>query len=139
MKDELAIRTIKQNYFHGVDSKNWALFASVFDEDCLFDFSAATNPPVPPIRGRGAIVAFVRSTMAEFTTVHHGFLRELEFSGAGSARALWAMEDILWRGEPGQLVRFLHGYGHYHEEYVKKDGIWLCSMTRLTRINVELF
>jgi len=31
MSEELATRWVKQTYFHGVDSKNWDLFGSVFD------------------------------------------------------------------------------------------------------------
>ena len=135
--DELAIRTLQQNYFHSVDSKDWQLFASVFDERSIFDFREATDPPVPVLEGGEAIIQFVRDVMAEFTTVHHGFLRELEFEGSGQARALWAMEDILWRGQPGQLTKALQGFGHYHAEYCKLEGAWRISKIRLTRTFVE--
>ena len=137
LADELAIRTLHQNYFHGVDSKDFELFGSVFDEDTVFDFRAATDPPQPVLHGRDEIIPFVRETLAGITTVHHGFLRELAFTGLDRARGLWAMEDILWRGEPGQLEVMLHGWGHYHADYRKVDDAWRISSISLTRIHVQ--
>jgi hypothetical protein len=29
------------------------------------------------------------------------------------------------------------GYGHYHEDYVKRDGRWQMSRQRLTRLFME--
>jgi hypothetical protein len=139
MNDEFAIRTVRQSYFHGVDSKNWNLFGSVLDEDSVLDLRDATDPPMPPITGRRAIVLAISETLAAYTTVHHGFLRELTFAGTDQASAVWSMEDILWTGERGNLVKFLHGYGHYHDQYKKVDGTWRIASCRLTRISVELF
>ncbi len=31
-------------------------------------------------------------------------------------------------------VEYLHGYGHYHEDYVRHDGRWLIRSLKLTRL-----
>ena len=137
--DELAIRTLQQAYFHSVDAKDWGLFASLLTEQAMFDFSAAVDPTLAPVRGRQTIVDFVRKSMSAITSAHHGFLRKLEFSGKGTARALWAMEDRLWHGEPGSLTKYMHGHGHYQIGYSLVGGEWKICDWKLTRVHVDLF
>lgn len=139
ISDEMAIRTVQQSYFHSVDAKDWDRFGSLLAEDAVFDFSAAVDPTLPPVRGRMAVVEFVRSSMSALTSAHHGFLRELEFVGADRARALWAMEDILWRGEAAALSKYMHGYGHYRIEYKQLECGWNIVDWKLTRTFVEQF
>lgn len=43
------------------------------------------------------------------------------------------MEDELWWDNDG-VEESLHGWGHYHEEYRKVDGVWLISHRKLTRL-----
>lgn len=34
---------------------------------------------------------------------------------------------------------YVHGYGHYHEKYVKEaNGAWRIKWTRLTRLRVDI-
>lgn len=49
---------------------------------------------------------------------------------------IWAMEDMLWWTN-GPVEEHLHGYGHYHEEYRKVDGVWLIAYRNLTRLRVD--
>ena len=43
------------------------------------------------------------------------------------------MEDLLsWRN--GDKVEQAHGWGHYHETYVKIDGRWFIKSRKLTRL-----
>ncbi len=43
------------------------------------------------------------------------------------------MEDQLWWTN-GAVEEHLHGWGHYHEEYRRVDGVWLISYRALTRL-----
>ena len=137
--DELAIRTLQQDYFHAADSKDWDGFGGVIAENAVFDFRAAVDSSIPPVEGREAIVEFVRTSMEPITSVHRGFLRSLEFLGQDRARAIWAMEDILWVGEAGSLTKLMNGHGHYNIGYRRIDGNWYIEDWLLTRTFVETF
>ena len=50
------------------------------------------------------------------------------------------MEDRLYRTKQHPLEdgsTYLHGFGHYHETYVRTPEGWRISSTRLTRLRVE--
>ncbi|HVN36661.1 MAG TPA: nuclear transport factor 2 family protein [Myxococcota bacterium] len=130
LADLEAIKQLKARYFRLMDTKQWALWADVFCEDCSMQSGPADSPAV---RGRDAIVRYVRGFIERVITVHHGHMPEIEFTGPDSATGVWAMYDQL-RG-PGFV---LDGWGHYHEEYRRcADGRWRIASTRLTRLRVE--
>jgi hypothetical protein len=65
----------------------------------------------------------------------------IEILSDTTATGIWAMEDIL-RLPKDQPSRFgythLHGFGHYHEQYVKLANGWRIKTTRLTRQHVDM-
>jgi hypothetical protein len=63
---------------------------------------------------------------------------EIEVTSPTTARGVWAMEDKLRWPEDSPLAG-LHGYGHYHEEYVKVGGAWRIARTTLTRLRVDVW
>ncbi len=65
---------------------------------------------------------------------------DIEITSDGAAVGLWAMEDRLYRTKQHPLddgSTYLHGFGHYHETYVRTSAGWRISSTRLTRLRVE--
>ena len=88
-------------------------------------------------RGAEDITVFVRKAVGRVESVHHGHMPEIELTSDTTASGVWSMEDKLrWTGRDGVPHR-LHGYGHYHETYVRTDGGWLISSTRLTRLRLD--
>jgi len=68
--------------------------------------------------GRDQVTASVRKLVDPLTTVHHAHTPEIEILSPTTARGVWAMEDLLsWRN--GDKIEQAHGWGHYHETYVK--------------------
>ena len=67
---------------------------------------------------RSGVVALVRKVVERATTVHHGHMPEIEVTSPTTARAIFAMEDLIWMPE-GSRPRTLHGWGHCHETYEK--------------------
>jgi uncharacterized protein (TIGR02246 family) len=130
LADLEAIKQLKARYFRLMDTKQWSAWGDVFTEDCTMQ----NGPPSePPVRGRPAIVAYVKAAIDALRTVHHGHMPEIEFTGADTATGVWAMFDQL-RG-PGFA---LDGWGHYHESYRRcADGRWRIASTRLSRLRVE--
>ncbi len=129
-----AIKQTKARYFRFIDTKDRDGLASVFSRDAVLDHTDAEMDE--PVLGRDAIADFITGVLVGVTTVHHGHMAEVEITSATTASAIFAMEDKLW-WEPGGPISFMHGYGHYHEEYVLEDGAWCISLNRLTRLRVD--
>jgi uncharacterized protein (TIGR02246 family) len=136
----LAIEEIKQlkaRYFRCMDTKDWAGFEAVFAPDASVDYTPpGANSADWSASGRERIVEFVRRIVEPAITVHHGHMPEVEVTSPTTARAIFAMEDLIWWPE-GSRRRTLHGWGHYHESYIKMDGKWLIKTLRLTRLRVD--
>jgi uncharacterized protein (TIGR02246 family) len=136
----LAIEEIKQlkaRYFRCMDTKDWAGFEAVFAPDASVDYTPPGADSADwSASGRERIVEFVRRIVEPAITVHHGHMPEVEVTSPTTARAIFAMEDLIWWPE-GSRRRALHGWGHYHESYIKMDGKWLIKTLRLTRLRVD--
>ncbi|MBV6425493.1 MAG: Bile acid 7-alpha dehydratase [Steroidobacteraceae bacterium] len=134
------IETLKARYFRCMDTKDWAGLEAVFTPDVITDFRDSTEPRDENllIEGAARYVAALAPMLQPLLTVHHGHMPEIEITSATTATGIWAMEDKLWAPEGSALPwRALHGYGHYHERYQKRDGRWLISAIRLTRLRVD--
>ena len=132
LADIEAIKQLKARYFRCLDQKLWDGFGEVFTADGHLDSSG--DAPHAVATGREAIVAMVSGAVGQAVTVHHGHMPEIEITGAGRARGIWAMEDYIeFPGNPPALT--LHGRGHYFEEYEKgPDGEWRIKKLRLERL-----
>ena len=123
-----AIKQLKARYFRLLDTKQWDVWREVFSDD----FSAEVHGPHPVIHfaSPDEMVATNRKVLAEAPTVHHGHTPEIELTGPDTAKGTWAMMDRV------ELGAGFQGYGHYHEEYRKRDGRWRISRMTLTRLHV---
>ena len=103
LADIEAIKQLKARYFRFLDLKRWDEFGQLFTEDGHLD--ASDDVPDAVVTGRAAIVDVVRGGVGEAITLHHGHMPEIEITGPGRARGIWAMEDYLeFPGEPPALV-----------------------------------
>jgi SnoaL-like domain len=131
------IKQVKARYFRCMDTKDWAGFESVFAADVTVDYTPpGGNPGEWSASGASKVVAFVRKMVESAITVHHGHMPEVEVTAASTARAIFAMEDLIWWPE-GSRRKTLHGWGHYHESFEKIGGQWKIKTLRLTRLRVE--
>ena len=131
------IKQVKARYYRCMDTKDWAGFAAVFAPDATVDFTPeGGNPTEWTPSGAANILAFVRKVLDRALTVHHGHMPEIEVTSPTTARAIFAMEDLIWWPE-GSRRKTLHGWGHYHETYEKIGGKWLIKTLKLTRLRVE--
>jgi uncharacterized protein (TIGR02246 family) len=127
------IKQLKARYFRLVDTKDWGGWAHVFATDAVLEIPEGELVH----RGRDEIVANVSTVMAELRTVHHSHMPEIAITNPDTARGVWAMFDYVeWPAQDGRRVG-LRGYGHYVEEYVREDGEWRISRSRLERLRVD--
>jgi hypothetical protein len=86
------------------------------------------------ITGADAFMEFVRDTLDNVITVHHGHMPEIDVTSPTTATGTWALHDrLLWSNGAR-----LEGYGHYHETYAKIDGEWRIASSTLTRLHMDL-
>jgi len=134
------IKQLKARYFRCLDTKDWDGFADVFASDARMDMSGEVKggePGAGVTTGSRDITAFVRAMVGHVTTVHHGHTPEIDVTSPTTATGVWAMEDKLRWPDGGPLAT-LHGYGHYHDTYEKRDGRWRIASTTLTRLRVDV-
>lgn len=135
------IRALKARYFRTLDTKDWAGYQAVFTADVVADFreATATRDESQFSHGADAYVRPLAAMLQDVVTVHHGHMAEIEVISPTLARGVWAMEDKLWPASTSVLpFRWLHGYGHYHERYVKQNDRWRIAEIRLTRLRVDV-
>lgn len=151
----LAIEEIKRTFagrLRCMDTKDWGKYASFHTDDVVSDSWRSDGAAQPKgntaqpkedsaaqVTGAAALTDAIRRTLdgdTPVTSVHHGHTPEIELTSDETAHGVWAMEDRLWWSR-GDTTEWLHGYGHYHEEYRKAGGRWLISYRALTRLRVE--
>jgi hypothetical protein len=124
-----AIKQLKARYFRLMDTRQWDAWESVFTEDATLKWGPADDHVM---RGRAAIRAGVSGALEGATTVHHGHMPEIELISPDRARGIWAMFDRV------DHPRFLLlGFGHYHEQYEKRDGAWQIARLELVRLHED--
>ena len=130
MDDIEAIRRLKAQYFRTMDTKQWDEMRLVFTDGVVID---TTDSGGGIISGADAFMAFLRDTLGDVVTVHHGHMPEIELTSATTATGIWALQDLLvWPNGTR-----LQGYGHYHETYEKVGGEWRIASSTLTRLHMD--
>jgi uncharacterized protein (TIGR02246 family) len=130
MDDLEAIKQLKARYFRTMDTKDWDGMRAVFADDVVMD---TTESGGGVVTGADEFMAFLRETLADVITVHHGHMPEIELTSPTTANGIWALQDILYWPDG----RGMNGYGHYHEAYERIDGEWHIKSSRLTRLHMD--
>jgi SnoaL-like domain len=125
------IHQLKSRYFRLMDTKDWDGLREVFTPDVRIDTTVDSGTVID---GIDAYLPFLISQIGDVTTAHHGHMPEINVGDENTATGIWAMEDELWWPE-GSPIKYLHGYGHYHETYVRTATGWKISSLRLTRLH----
>ena len=130
MDDVEAIKRLKARYFRTMDTKDWAGMRTVFADDVVVD---TTESGGSAVTGADEFMAFLRETLADVVTVHHGHMPEIDLTSATTATGIWALEDFLRWPNGSEL----QGFGHYHETYVKQGDDWRIATMTLTRLRMD--
>ncbi|RDI19399.1 SnoaL-like protein [Rhodococcus sp. AG1013] len=128
-----AIKQLKAGYFRLMDTKDWDGLAAVFTPDAEIDMTETGGGITHSVED---YMPFLRASIENVATVHHGHTPEITLTSPTTATGTWAMEDRLWWPD-GAPVRSLHGYGHYVEEYRKTEAGWKIAAMRLSRLRTD--
>jgi hypothetical protein len=139
--DELeAIRQLKTHYCRFLDTKDVEGWRGVFTTDVVVSLDMAVSTGgadpkmAPPLEGVDNFVPMVMGSLENAATMHHCHTPEITLTSATTATGIWAMQDWIIFGDGHEL----HGAGHYHETYEKRDGNWQIKTLHLTRTIVKL-
>ena len=138
MTDLERIKQLKAKYCRYVDTKQWDRLRAIFAPGVRFEGlgSAPTGASLDDfIKG-------ISTRMKTSVSIHHCHTPEIEFTGADSARGVWAMMDFVdWPSGPNPREtpdhRGFFGFGYYEEEYVRTPAGWRIAFLRLTRMRVD--
>ena len=132
------IKFLKARYFRCMDTKDWEGWKkSVFSSESEMSVPEAR---AEPIRGVDEIITFVEGVLRGALTIHHGHMPEISIDSASRASGVWAMEDVIYwpKDQPfQQRYSKLHGFGHYHEQYVREDAGWRIKSLSLSRLHIS--
>lgn len=126
-----AIKQLKARYFRLLDTKQWDTWRELFSDDFTADVDGGGVHATIHFASPEEMVARNRKLLASTVTVHHGHMPEITITGADTATGIWAMVDVV------KLGTGFRGYGHYHEEYIKRAGRWRIRRLKLTRLEIE--
>jgi len=116
-----------------IDEKDWDGFADCYTEDAVSWSFQALDKPGEATVGNRVIADRVARQLRLMTTVHQIHLPELDVTGPDTATGIVPLEDVLVWEQDGTR-RWMHGFGHYRQSYVKADGRWRIKEHRLTRV-----
>lgn len=129
-----AIKQLKARYFRLIDAKDWAAFRDLFTKDCKHYLPQGS---LVACMTNDEYFAMLERSLGQATTVHHGHMPEITFTGDREAEGIWAMQDYVQADNADRRIS-LKGYGHYFETYRKgEDGQWRISSKRNSRIRVD--
>jgi len=117
-------------YAHALDTRDWALFASLFTADMRFtarqyEENSVPGPDFQTVEGRDALVAFIRKTWDGLSATHH-MLSNYMVTPAGDGRSARA-SCYLRAHHVGNRERahlFEESLGRFDFETVIEDGRW---------------
>lgn len=137
LQDIEAIRRVKARYVRYGDTKNWEGFRDLLTDDfeAYIEGMPRSSPDAPTSGGIQGLEMFLQAfsvMLADSLTVHHLYSSEIVITGPETATGIWAMHDVVKL--PACVFR---GWGHYHEEYEKREGHWKIRKSRVTRLQTE--
>ncbi len=130
-EDLEAIKRLKYRYLRCLDLKLWDELAGCLTEDARSAYSGGKYS----FEGRDKIMEFLVSSMPRtMLTSHRVHHPEIEFTGPTTAKATWALDDVVIETVGEFTIR---GAAFYEDEYVKIDGDWKIRVTGYERVYEE--
>jgi len=115
-----AIKELKAQYCVCVANEDWDTFFTLFAEDLEF-----VMPQGDSFTSRSAFYDVHKISLQDPKVwgVVRCFTPIITITGSDRAKGHWAMEDVhVWPPFEGPRVGH-HGYGHYHEDYIRSGRL----------------
>ncbi|MAC08684.1 MAG: hypothetical protein CML74_02640 [Rhodobiaceae bacterium] len=133
--DKFEIIDVMNNYAKGIDTKNYDLFRSIFDDNVevniIYDSSFRSGEPVS-FDGIDSWVEYVENAISEYRTTQHMLGNPLIKYENGVAKARTDLQATHYYKDKDNEKTTLWGY--YDTHMVNKDGSWKIIKHTLTSI-----
>ncbi|GAB92669.1 nuclear transport factor 2 family protein [Gordonia rhizosphera] len=131
IRDELEIAALLRTYARGVDSRDWALWRSVFTENAVVDYTSA---PHGFAGGRDEVADWLAENFGVLPMSQH-YITNIDAEIDGDSAKVCAMfyNPMQLPGVKG--LSFCGGY--YHHDLVRTESGWRSS--RMVEENVWFF
>ncbi|WP_181800979.1 nuclear transport factor 2 family protein [Streptomyces shenzhenensis] len=137
------LRRLMARYVRYADHKRWEDLAGLFTPNGTFTPHKPDGSVWLRMNGREEIAATIGAGNGpDDVLIHHLFSDEIDIHSATGARGTWSMEDIITRPENSEVnpdfpFKGMHGFGHYHAEFVRTDGTWYIAELKQTRLRLD--
>ncbi|MDR7134387.1 3-phenylpropionate/cinnamic acid dioxygenase small subunit [Lysobacter niastensis] len=132
------IRVSKARYCRYLDTKQWNAFAALFTEDATARIVAPDGGLIAAFDSASTFVGAARQFLENAQSIHQVHNDELAILSPNEITAIWSMEDyIVFPTASANEPASVHGYGHYHETWLRTDGTWRIARLELRRTIFE--
>jgi SnoaL-like domain len=137
LEDIEEIKTLKARYIRLGDTQQWDELAKLLTADFAARFEIAPRfskdqPRRAEISGRDVFINTWKQALVGVVTMHAVYAPEITIVGPDTANGIWGFHDIVRM--PGCVFE---GWGHYHDQYVKGQGVWKIKVSNVTRLHTE--
>ena len=119
------IETLIARRDRAADTKDWALYESLHAPDHVSE-----NGDYGRWTTAAEMIANTRKSMEHLVTLHQTHTPEIDFDSPTRARGIRPMEGMSFWQQDGE-DHWFQAFGHYHEQFEKRDGRWLFTSRRL--------
>jgi ketosteroid isomerase-like protein len=121
--DRLAVSALLDDYAFGIDTKDWALVASVFTPDAVLDYTAFGGPNGPA----DEILSWIRDSVNTFPmTQHHITNRRITIDGDGASCSAELFAPMGIAAAEGKMNVLFTG-GRYVDTFRRTSDGWKIS------------
>jgi len=133
------VRLAKARYCRYLDTRQWAAFSDLFVPTPDIRIFGESNELLVSFSTREAFVEAARDYLEGARSIHQVHNDELTRVSQCEVGAIWSMEDlILFPADASGRPARHHGYGHYHETWVRDDAGWRISKMELRRTILQI-
>ncbi|MGE5694099.1 MAG: nuclear transport factor 2 family protein [Candidatus Sericytochromatia bacterium] len=128
-EDRQDISDLLVRYATGIDRHDWALFRTVFTDDCRLDYGE-----VGSWDGVGAVTEFMKMAHQGVQTLHRMTNKAIEVDGDRATARTYV--DMVMVGQGGSGVNAI---GYYDDDIVRTEDGWRIARRRFTSVRLNSF
>lgn len=128
-EDRQDISDLLVRYATGIDRHDWALFRTVFTDDCQLDYGE-----VGSWDGVDAVTEFMEMSHQGVQTLHRMTNQAIDVDGDHATARTYVDMVMVGQGSAG-----VNAIGYYDDEIARTDDGWRIARRRFTSVRLSAF